>query len=113
MRESAEQAKRTQDFGENENEDHADEQTRLLGRSAHASVPDDADGEAGSQTGKTDGQSGAQLDEARVQRKLLLQAVRDEDRHYEAVDADDTGHDNRYNVCMSMKSTRLVASSFL
>lgn len=35
----------TQHFSENENQDHADEQTRLLGCAADTGVTDDADGE--------------------------------------------------------------------
>ena len=37
---------RTQDFGENENQNHADEETRLLGGSPDAGVADYADGES-------------------------------------------------------------------
>lgn len=40
------QAVQTQDFGENEDEDHADEETGLLGGAADTGVADDADGEA-------------------------------------------------------------------
>lgn len=37
----------TEYFGENEDQDHADEETRLLRTAADAGVTDDADGEAG------------------------------------------------------------------
>ena len=40
------QTVKTQHFGENENQDHADEETRLLGRAADACIADDADGES-------------------------------------------------------------------
>jgi len=37
----------TQHFGENENQDHADEESWLLGCAAHTCVADDTDCEAG------------------------------------------------------------------
>ncbi|KAH9395003.1 hypothetical protein TYRP_005067 [Tyrophagus putrescentiae] len=43
----------TQHLCENENENHADEETRLLGRAADARVADYADGEACRQAGQT------------------------------------------------------------
>ena len=42
-KQSHDQAVKTQHFGENEDKDHADEKTRLLGRSPDAGVTDDAD----------------------------------------------------------------------
>jgi hypothetical protein len=42
---------RTQDFGENENQNHANEQPWLLRSSSHTSITDDTDGETSSQTG--------------------------------------------------------------
>ena len=85
------QAVQTQHLGENENENHADEQPGLLGggargetqarprqrtsprgaaasaylrRAAHTRVADNADGEAGRQTGEADRETGAHVDEA-------------------------------------------------
>ena len=54
----------TQDFGEDKDEDHADEETGLLGGPADAGVSDDPDGEAGSKAGETDGEAGCQVHEA-------------------------------------------------
>ena len=89
------QVKRTQDFGENKNQNHADEEPWLLRRAAHARITDDTDGETSSQTGETDGKTGTQLNEARVEGVLvLLQVVRDEHRHNQAVNADDTSHND-------------------
>jgi hypothetical protein len=57
-----------ENLGEDEDEDHADEQARLLRGPAHAGVADDADREAGRKTREADGQAGAELDEAREER---------------------------------------------
>jgi len=88
----------TQHLCENENQNHADEQPGLLRGTPDAGVADDADRESGGQTGETDGEAGAELDEARVQGRLLLQVVGDEDADDQAVDADDTGHDDGDDV---------------
>jgi len=89
---------KTQNFGENENQDHSDEQPGLLGSSSYTSVTDNTDGETGSHTGKTDGKTSAELDEVGEERRLLLQAVGDEDGHNQTVDTDNTRHDNGDNV---------------
>ncbi len=89
----------TQDFGENENQNHADEETGLLGRATDAGVTDDADGKSGGQAGQADRQAGAELDEALVERHDLGEAVRDEHGDDEAVDTDDTGHNDGYDIC--------------
>ena len=88
----------TQNFSKNEDENHADKKTGLLGGSSDASIADDANGEASSETGKADGETSAELDEASVQGQLLLEAVGDEDGNNEAVDTNDTSHDDRNNV---------------
>ena len=44
----------TQDLGEDENEDHADIETRLLSCASNARVTDDADRETGRQTRQAD-----------------------------------------------------------
>ena len=93
---------RTQDFSENEDENHADEQPWLLGSATDTSVTDDADGEAGSKASETDRETSAELDEAREQRGLLLQIVGDQDRDDETVDTDDTSHNNGDNVCQTL-----------
>jgi len=92
----------TQDFGENENQNHADEETRLLGSATDASIADDADGKASSQTGETDGETGAELDEPLVERHDLLEAIGDKDGDDEAVDADDTSHDDGHDVYVAL-----------
>lgn len=88
----------TQDFGENENENHADEETGLLSSSTDTSVTNDADGKPGGQTGQTDGQTSTKLDEVGKQRGPLRQAVGDQDGNDETVDTDDTSHDDGDNV---------------
>lgn len=40
------QSVKTQDFGENEDENHSDEQTGLLGGSTNTGVSDDSDSES-------------------------------------------------------------------
>lgn len=91
-------ARLTQDFGENEDKNHSDEETGLLRGSSDTSITDNANGETGSETGKTDGQTGTELDEAREERDVLLEAVRDKHRHDESVDTDDTSHNDGDNV---------------
>ena len=77
----------TQHFGENKNQDHANEQPRLLGRASDTGITDDADRKPSGKTSQADGKTGAELDESGVQRVLLLlQAVGDEHRHDETVD---------------------------
>jgi len=53
-------------FGEDENEDHADVEARLLGGAAHARVAHDADREAGRQTRQAHAQARAQMVETLV-----------------------------------------------
>ena len=55
---------KTEDFRENENENHSNEQTRLLGCSSDPGVANDADGVTCGQTGEADGQTGAQMNES-------------------------------------------------
>lgn len=42
-----------QDFGENQDENHSDEQPRLLGGTAHTSITNNADSITGSQAAQT------------------------------------------------------------
>uniref|UniRef100_A0A182QBB2 Uncharacterized protein n=1 Tax=Anopheles farauti TaxID=69004 RepID=A0A182QBB2_9DIPT len=58
------QTVQTQHFGENEDQDHTDEQSRLLGSTTDTGVTDDTDGETGCQTRETDGQTSTEMDEA-------------------------------------------------
>jgi hypothetical protein len=55
---------RTVEGTHNEDQDHTDEQPRLLGSSSDTGVTDDTDGEPGGETGETDGETGSELDEA-------------------------------------------------
>ena len=89
----------TQHFGENENQNHANEETRLLGSSTDTSITDNANGKASGETGKTDRETGTKLDEAGVECHILREVVRDEDGHDQAVDTNDTGHNDGDNVC--------------
>jgi hypothetical protein len=94
----------TQDFGENENQNHSDEQTGLLSCASDTCVTDDTDGEAGSETSQADGQTSTELDEASVEGKLLLQAIGNEDGHDETIDTNDTSHNDGHNVCTGMSA---------
>lgn len=58
------EAVETEHLGENEDQDHADEETGLLGRSSHARVSHDADREARRQSTEADRETGAQVHEA-------------------------------------------------
>ncbi len=89
----------TQNFGENENQDHADEKSWLLSSSSDTSVTHDTNGKSGSQTSETDSETGTELNEACEEGIiLLLQAVGNEDRDDETVDTNDTSHNDRNDV---------------
>jgi hypothetical protein len=89
----------TQNFSENENQDHADEEPRLLRGTADTSVTDNADCEAGRKTSKTDSKASTELDEAGKEGDLLLKVVGDEDADDQAVDGNDTRHDDGNDIC--------------
>jgi len=89
---------KTQDFGENENQNHSDEQPGLLGGSSHTGVTDNTNGETSSHTRKTNRETGTELDEAGEEGCLLLQTVGDQDGDDETVDTDNTSHDDGDNV---------------
>ena len=65
------QAVQTEYLGENQNQNHTDEQSRLLSRTSNAGVTDDADRKAGRQTGEAHRQAGAQMQEA-VEGRVLV-----------------------------------------
>jgi len=89
----------TQDFCENENQDHADEESWLLRSSPDTSVSHDSDGETSSETGQTDSETSTELDETSEQGvAVLLQTVGDQDGNDEAVDTDDTSHNDGDDV---------------
>ena len=105
---------KTQDFSENENEDHADEDPRLAHESTYAlcmlanaqvirdlstySVSNDTNCVACSQTRQADRETSAHMHEPSEQRVLLLRrgldVAGDKDGDDEGVDGQDTGHDN-------------------
>jgi hypothetical protein len=64
---SDDEAVETQNFGENQNEDHTDEQPWLLGSASHTGVTDDSNGESSGKTGKTDRKTSTELNEASVE----------------------------------------------
>lgn len=88
----------TQDFSENEDQNHSDVKTRLLSSSTDTGVADNTNSETSSKTGQTDSKTGAELDESSVQGELLGQVVGDQDRDDQTVDTNDTSHDNGDNV---------------
>lgn len=85
---------KTQDFGENENQDHTDEETGLLSGTTHTGVTNNADGETSGETSETDRETGTELDETGVERHGSLDVTRDEHTDDETVNGNDTGHDN-------------------
>ena len=91
--------RRTEDFSENENQNHSDEETGLLGSSSDTSITDNTNGETSSETSKTDGETSTELNEASEQRKILLETVGDKNRDDETVDTNNTSHNDRNNVC--------------
>jgi len=92
------EAIKTQDFGENENKNHSDEKSRLLCSTTHASVSNDANGEPSGQTRETDTQTSAELDERCKEGKLLREVVGNQDGHDEAVNTNDTSHNDRNDI---------------
>jgi hypothetical protein len=104
---------RTQDFGENENQNHSDEQPGLLGSSSHTGVTNNTDGETSSHTRKTNRETGTELDEAGEEGSLLLQTVGDQDGDDETVDTDNTSHDDGDNVCAGLAMSRLQTVLFM
>lgn len=75
--ESNDETVQTQDFSENENKNHADEESGLLGGSSDTCVTNDTNSETSSQTSETHRETRTQLNEASVERKLLGKAVGD------------------------------------
>jgi hypothetical protein len=100
---------RTQDFGENENKNHADEETGLLSGSSDTSITDNTNSETSSKTSETDGKTSTELNEAGVEREILLQTIGDKDRDDETVDTNDTGHNDGDNVWTSQRLMKLYA----
>lgn len=96
--ESDDEAVQTENFGEDEDEDHADEESGLLGGTPHTGVADDTNGESGSKTSETDSKTGTELDEALSERHVDRQVASDEDRDDKTVDGNDTSHDDRDNT---------------
>lgn len=85
---------KTQNFGENEDQNHTNEETGLLGGTTDTSVTDNADGETSGETGETDRETGAELNETGVERHGALDVTRDEHTDDETVNGNDTSHDN-------------------
>jgi len=92
------QAVKTQDFGENENQNHADEETGLLSSSTDTGVTNDTNGETSSETSETDRQTSTELDETSVEGHLLGKTIGDEHGHDETVNSNDTSHNDGNNV---------------
>jgi len=89
---------KTQDFSENEDQDHANEESGLLSGTTNTSITHNADSESSSKASQTNGKTCTKLDEGGVERKSLLEIVRDQDRNNQAVDTDNTGHNDGDNV---------------
>ena len=90
---------RTQNFGENENQNHADEEPRLLSCTADTSIADNSDRETGSHAGQTDSETSTKLDKAREERvATLIETIGNQDGDDETVDTDDTSHNDGHNV---------------
>lgn len=88
----------TQDFGKNENQNHSDEETGLLGSSSDTSITNNTDGKTSSETSETDRETSTKLNEASVEREVLLETIGDQDGNDEAVNTNDTSHNNGDNV---------------
>jgi len=88
----------TQDFGKNEDQNHANEQPRLLSSATHTSITDNANGKPCGKTSQADGQTSAKLNEAGEERRFLFEVVGDQDGNDEAIDTNDTSHNDRNDV---------------
>ncbi len=89
----------TQDFSENENKNHADEESGLLCSTTDTRITNDTNRETSSETSETDGKTGTELNETSVEGVfVLLQVVRDKNRDDETVDTDDTSHNDGDDV---------------
>ena len=53
----------------------------------------------GSKTSEAHTKTGSQLDEARIQGQLLLQIIRNQHRHDQPVNTNDTSHNDRNDIC--------------
>lgn len=80
------------------------QESRGKGGKERANIPS-------SKTRQPDGQTGTELDEGSVERNVLFQAVGDEDGNHEAVDTDDTGHDNGHDIYILSGLARAVRAS--
>ena len=94
----------TKDFGENEDKNHADEESGLLGGTTDTGVTNNTDGETSGKTSKTDGETGTELDETSEQRLLLSKLVGDQDGNDETVNGNDTSHNDGNNVLKNVSS---------
>lgn len=91
----------TQNFGENENENHADEESGLLSSTTDTGVTNNTDRKTSSHTGKTDSETSTELNETSVEGVAILgKTIGDEDGDDETVDTNDTSHNDGNNVCI-------------
>lgn len=89
----------TQDFGENENKNHANEESRLLSGTTNTSITNNTNSKTGGKTSETDGETSTELNETSKQRLRLLEVVGDEDGNDKTVNGNDTSHNDGDNVC--------------
>jgi hypothetical protein len=95
----------TQHFGENENKNHADEETGLLCSATDTSITDDTNGKSCSETSETDGETSTELNETSEERGLLLEVVGNQDRYDQAVNGNDTSHNDGNDVCVQLSAS--------
>lgn len=69
---SDDQTVKTQYFGEDEDQDHTDEETWLLGSTTDTSITYNTDSETGSQTAKTDTKTCTKIDETPTKRSITV-----------------------------------------
>jgi hypothetical protein len=108
----------TKDFSENEDKNHSDEESRLLGGTTDTSVTNDTNGETGGKTSKTDGKTSTELNETSEQGLVLAEVVGDQDGDDETVNGNDTSHNDGNNVLTqisrcNMSSMALKSISWL
>jgi len=89
----------TENFSKDKNQNHADKELWLLPGTTDTGITHDADGVTCCETGDTDGEAGAKVNESFEEWVLgsFGETASNEHRDNEAVDGNDTSHDNRDN----------------
>ena len=89
-----------------EETDHADEEPWLLSGTTDTSITNNTNSETGSETSKTDGKTSTELNETLEEGLLLGEFVGDQDGNDQAVNGNDTSHNDGNDVCRLLADVR-------